>query len=94
MFFGASLVQMIEDGWVNAFDVNSKMPFTKIQGFFKRTNTGYNLELRFPLSMLGNKLGFAIADVDSKQPNQTPSIVTKDLSKQRSYDLSILQLFV
>ena len=26
--------------------------------------------------MLGNKLGFAIADVDSKQPNQTPSIMS------------------
>jgi dedicated sortase system histidine kinase len=74
--FNTYIIAPRQDGWVNAFDANSKMPFTKIQGFFKQTETGYNLELRFPLSMLGNKLGFAIADVDSKQPNQTPSIMS------------------
>jgi len=74
--FNTYIIAPRQDGWVNAFDANSKMPFTKIQGFFKKTETGYNLELRFPLSMLGNKLGFAIADVDSKQPNQTPSIMS------------------
>ncbi|MDN3488164.1 MULTISPECIES: proteobacterial dedicated sortase system histidine kinase [unclassified Pseudoalteromonas] len=74
--FNTYIIAPRQDGWVNAFDANSKMPFTKIQGFFKKTDTGYNLELRFPLSMLGNKLGFAIADVDSKQPNQTPSIMS------------------
>ncbi|GAA63627.1 sensor histidine kinase [Pseudoalteromonas sp. BSi20311] len=74
--FNTYIIAPRQDGWVNAFDANSKMPFTKIQGFFKQTETGYNLELRFPLSMLGNKLGFAIADVDSKQPNQPPSIMS------------------
>lgn len=74
--FNTYIIAPRQDGWVNAFDANSKMPFTKIQGFFKRTETGYNLELRFPLSMLGNKLGFAIADVDNKQPNQTPNIMS------------------
>lgn len=74
--FNTYIIAPRQDGWVNAFDANSKMPFTKIQGFFKQTETGYNLELRFPLSMLGNKLGFAIADVDSKQPSQTPNIMS------------------
>lgn len=74
--FNTYIIAPRQDGWVNAFDANSKMPFTKIQGFFKQTETGYNLELRFPLSMLGNKLGFAIADVDSKQSNQTPNIMS------------------
>jgi two-component system sensor histidine kinase ChvG len=74
--FNTYIIAPRQDGWVNAFDANSKMPFTKIQGFFKKTETGYNLELRFPLSMLGNKLGFAIADVDSKQPSQTPNIMS------------------
>ncbi|WP_064663473.1 proteobacterial dedicated sortase system histidine kinase [Pseudoalteromonas sp. MQS005] len=74
--FNTYIIAPRQDGWVNAFDAYSKMPFTKIQGFFKKTETGYNLELRFPLSMLGNKLGFAIADVDSKQPSQTPNIMS------------------
>ncbi|HAU04718.1 MAG TPA: proteobacterial dedicated sortase system histidine kinase, partial [Pseudoalteromonas shioyasakiensis] len=51
-------------GWVNAFDATTQEPVTKIQGYFKSTDTGYNIELRFPLSMLGNKLGFAIEDWD------------------------------
>ena len=53
-----------QDGWVNAFDAISREPVTKIQGYFQSTETGYNIELRFPLSMLGNKLGFAIEDWD------------------------------
>ncbi len=59
------IVAARQDGWVNAFDATSKVPFTKIQGYFSSTATGYNIELRFPLSMLGNKLGFAIEDWDA-----------------------------
>ena len=44
-----------------------KTPFTKIQGYFIRTESGYNLELRFPINMLGNKLGFAVVDIDTKK---------------------------
>ncbi|CAM4161702.1 proteobacterial dedicated sortase system histidine kinase [Pseudoalteromonas ostreae] len=64
------IVAARQDGWVNAFDALSKEPITKIQGYFISTPTGYNLELRFPLNMLGNKLGFAIEDwdVDKVEP--------------------------
>ena len=61
------IVAARQDGWVNAFDAQTNTPFTKIQGYFTSTATGYNIELRFPLSMLGNKLGFAIEDWDSKK---------------------------
>jgi len=61
------IVAARQDGWVNAFDAQTNNPFTKIQGYFTSTATGYNIELRFPLSMLGNKLGFAIEDWDSKK---------------------------
>lgn len=56
-----------QDGWVNAFDAQTNKPFTKIQGYFTSTAVGYNIELRFPLSMLGNKLGFAIEDWDAEK---------------------------
>ena len=62
------IVAARQDGWVNAFDAQSKEPITKIQGYFISTSTGYNIELRFPLNMLGNKLGFAIEDWDQGKP--------------------------
>jgi len=58
--FNTYIIAPRQDGWVNAFDANTKTPFTKIQGYFIRTESGYNVELRFPINMLGNKLGFAI----------------------------------
>ncbi len=61
------IVAARQDGWVNAFDAQTNKPFTKIQGYFTSTATGYNIELRFPLSMLGNKLGFAIEDWDTNK---------------------------
>lgn len=54
-----------QDGWVNAFDAQTRTPVTQIQGYFKSTESGYNIELRLPLNMLGNKLGFAIEDWDN-----------------------------
>ena len=63
--FNTYIIAPRQDGWVNAFNADTKAPFTKIQGYFKRTQTGYTVELRFPLAMLGNKLGFAIVDTDS-----------------------------
>jgi two-component system sensor histidine kinase ChvG len=62
------IVAARQDGWINAFDAQSKTPITKIQGYFVSTETGYNIELRFPLTMLGNKLGFAIEDWDQGKP--------------------------
>ncbi|MCF2862860.1 proteobacterial dedicated sortase system histidine kinase [Pseudoalteromonas sp. Cnat2-41] len=61
------IVATREDGWVNAFELPSLQPYTQIQGYFRRTAQGYNIELRMPLNMLGNKLGFAISDWDDGQ---------------------------
>lgn len=58
-------------GWVSAYKVqNYAKSFppqleTRIQGVWEMTKEGYLLELRIPLSMVGEKLGFAIADVDN-----------------------------
>ncbi len=53
-----------QDGWVTAFEQTNLIPTPKIQGHFAATNSGYNIELRIPLNMIGNKLGFAIVDKD------------------------------
>lgn len=66
--FKRYIVAARKDGWINAFDAQSKIPITKIQGYFVSTETGYNIELRLPLNMLGNKLGFAIEDWDQGKP--------------------------
>ena len=74
--FNTYIIAPRQDGWVNAFDANTKAPFTKIQGYFESTESGYNVELRFPISMLGNKLGFAIVDIDSKEALLEPKIMS------------------
>ncbi|MBQ4832013.1 proteobacterial dedicated sortase system histidine kinase [Pseudoalteromonas sp. MMG010] len=79
--FKSYIIAPRENGWVNAFDATTKAPMTKIQGFFNNTDSGYNLELRFPLAMLGNKLGFAIIDTDSNAlPIKTKEMSTSNLN--------------
>ena len=61
-------------GWVSAYKVQSYTKSfppqleTRIQGVWEAIKDGYLLELRIPLNMVGEKLGFAIADVDN--PNR------------------------
>ncbi len=61
-------------GWVNAYllpaDSTSFTPVrpeVRIKGEWQETDEGYNLELRIPQSMLGNKISFTVADVDDPQ---------------------------
>ncbi|SFC69440.1 proteobacterial dedicated sortase system histidine kinase [Pseudoalteromonas denitrificans] len=53
------------DGWITAYDESNLTPIARIQGHFSRTDFGYNIEIRMPLNMIGNKLGFAIVDIDN-----------------------------
>ena len=69
-------------GWVNAYltkpEVGSVYPLrheSKIQGNWKETPQGYNIEIRIPLEMIGSKLGFAIYDVDSSRTRITNNVV-------------------
>ena len=77
------LISTTQAGWVNAFDADTKMPFNQIQGYFRLTEQGYNIELRLPLSLLGNKLGFAILDKDQGEDDLT-EIATSNLSELQS----------
>jgi len=61
-------------GWVNGFlmdsDPENLIPVAnekQIQGVWTDTDNGYIVEMRMPLSMVGKRLSFAVADVDDPQ---------------------------
>ncbi len=64
------MIATIAPGWVNAYEVEdfseatAAKPIYRIKGEWQETSQGYNIELRLPLSQLGDKLAYAIADVD------------------------------
>ncbi|MGF1683129.1 proteobacterial dedicated sortase system histidine kinase [Photobacterium minamisatsumaniensis] len=80
--FHRYVISAYEDGWINAFNINgaisdpsSLVLENQIQGFWRSTDKGYNIELRIPLSMLGNKLGFAFYDVNNDRNRDIDTII-------------------
>ncbi|ELR66009.1 Sensor histidine kinase [Photobacterium marinum] len=80
--FSRYVVSAYEDGWINAWQITDDIsnPSTliqqkQIQGFWKSTENGYNIELRLPLSTLGNKLGFAFYDINNNQNREIDTII-------------------
>lgn len=76
------IITTIAPGWVNAheveFDKNgarSLRPEYKIKGEWQETEQGYNVEFRIPLSMLHNRISFAIADIDNPVNRETDTII-------------------
>lgn len=76
------LVTTRSPGWVNAFlledNVNSYTPVkpeVRIKGEWQETNNGYVIEMRIPRSMLGDRLTFAVADVDDKQTREIDTLI-------------------
>ncbi len=65
------IVATTKPGWVNGFHMSANLDNaiairneTRIQGVWAATEIGYNLELRIPVELVGQKLAFAIGDVD------------------------------
>ncbi|MEP2652356.1 MAG: proteobacterial dedicated sortase system histidine kinase [Paraglaciecola sp.] len=87
--FQRYIVAPSEEGWVNAYllkdDLESLQPErleTQIQGQWRNTDNGYQLELRFPLAMMSSKIAFAIVDVDNLVTREVENIVgTANTSK-------------
>ena len=80
--FKRYIIATKKDGWVSSYelpaDPQKRMPVTpelKIQGKWLKTDTGYNVEIRLPLEMVGSKLGFAIYDVNDKKTRRLDAIV-------------------
>lgn len=68
------IISVAEDGWFNGYRYPQHSIYAtnvtrekSIQGIWKSTPQGYNIELRLPLSLLGNKLGFQLNT--SSSPN-------------------------
>lgn len=85
-------------GWVNGFlmPLSPADPFAesvepRIQGVWLETETGYNIELRIPLSLIGNKLAFSIADViNTENPEIETIISTVDSQHDNSLGKAII----
>ena len=65
------IVTTMSPGWVNAHrmegdasNLRAVAPELRIKGEWQQTPTGYNIEIRIPLSLIGDNLSFFIADVD------------------------------
>ncbi len=80
--FQRYIISNEEPGWINTFltrpeegSVYPVKPENRIQGSWVETPRGYNVEFRIPLEMLGNKLGFAIYDIDSNRTRDVNNVV-------------------
>ncbi len=69
-------------GLVNAHPVSedgalpsAEGPELRIKGMWTVTRDGYNIEIRIPLSMIGPKLAFAIADVDDPIAREVHTVI-------------------
>jgi len=77
-----------EPGWVNAYKVKVSsqgsysyhaQTINRIQGSWREIEEGYILELRIPLSLIGDRLGFAIADVDDNDQREIKTLIGTSL---------------
>ncbi|WP_019613904.1 proteobacterial dedicated sortase system histidine kinase [Psychromonas ossibalaenae] len=86
------VISVHKSGWFNAFlqpdpgsDISRLQREKRIQGYWKETEAGYNIEFRLPLDMLGNKLGFALHTVSDKNKRRVNNIIatsnTRDLQQ-------------
>ena len=67
-----------KSGWVNAYKINSddtNTPEIRIKGSWQQTAEGYTIELSLPTYIIGEKLAFAIADVDDTNTREIKSII-------------------
>jgi len=77
------IISTLAPGWVNAHLVSDDpqdpiplAPEVRIKGEWQESTEGYNIEIRIPISMLGNKLSFAIADVDDPVSRQVDTLIS------------------
>ena len=74
------IISTFEPGWVTGFDIPDEPEQIaaherRIHGNWRRTDTGYRLEIRIQRNLLGDNLIFAVADVDDFQTGLTETII-------------------
>lgn len=84
------MLSAIKPGWVNAFlmpearfEAIPDRVEPKIQGMWVESPGGYILELRMPKEMVGQKLAFAIADVDDPATHVTKALIGTAATEER-----------
>lgn len=90
------IVSTFEPGWVTGFDIPDEAEKIaaherRIHGNWRRTDTGYRLEIRIQRDLLGDKLIFAVADVDDFQTGLTETLIgTAKLVEQEEAEEEIV----
>lgn len=90
------IVSTFEPGWVTGFDIPDEAEKIaaherRIHGNWRRTDTGYRLEIRIQRDLLGDKLIFAVADVDDFQTGLTETLIgTAKLVEQEEAEEEII----
>ena len=88
-------------GWVNAQRVENRdeewiavAPELRIKGEWQQTAKGYNVEIRIPLSLIGDNLAFFIADIDNKNTAEIKHIIgsTESLAEPGSIIIPSLEV--
>ena len=74
------IISTFEPGWVTGFDIPDEAEKIaaherRIHGNWRRTDTGYRLEIRIQRNLLGDNLIFAVADVDDFQTGLTETVI-------------------
>ncbi len=85
--FKRYLISTKQAGWITPYEILNDIsdhtqlrPEAKIQGVWKQTTYGYNVELRIPLDFLGSQLSFAVSDVDLLEHQTKVTIGTSDIN--------------
>lgn len=87
--FQRYLITTQSPGWVNGYlmssDTNNPVPLkteVRIKGEWQETDKGYNVEIRIPISMIGDKIGFAVLDVDDARTRKINAIISTAGTRQ------------
>lgn len=74
------VVSTFEPGWVIGFHIPEDPQKIaaherRIHGYWRRTERGYRMEIRIQSELLGDRIVFAVADVDDQQTGDTENII-------------------
>lgn len=82
------IVSNKQAGWLSAYRIQSDdgfpEPAPQIQGTWLNTAQGYNIELRIPLSNIGDNIAFAIYDSKEQNKQAAAAVGSADPNKQSS----------
>jgi two-component system, OmpR family, sensor histidine kinase ChvG len=87
--FNNYIISNKQPGWLDAYRTTNLSnaypePEPKIQGQWLVSAQGYKIELRLPLSLIGDKIAFAMHDVDQKNGQILASIGSANTSNESS----------